>query len=72
MQLRKLVGTIGLIVLVLTWALLGMAVAQFPAIQQSGKWAMLYYAVAGLGWLLPAMPLIRWAFGRGTTGKAAT
>jgi hypothetical protein len=62
-RLRKIVGTIALFVLVVVWALLGMAVAQFPAVQESGNWATLYYAIAGLGWVLPAMPLVRWAFG---------
>jgi hypothetical protein len=60
MRVRKLVGTVALIALVLSWALIGMAVAQFPAVQESGNWATLYYAVAGLGWVLPAMPLVRW------------
>ena len=23
-------------------------------------WQMLFYVVTGLGWVLPAMPLIRW------------
>ena len=62
-RIRKLVGTVALIILVLCWALIAMAVAQFPAVQESGNWATLYYAVAGMGWILPAMPIIRWAFG---------
>jgi hypothetical protein len=59
-RIRKLVGAFALIVLVVTWALLAMAVAQFPAVKANGILETLYYVVAGLGWVLPAMPLIRW------------
>ena len=59
-RLRKFIGAIVLLVLVTVWALLAMAVAQFPAIKDNGVIEVLYYVVAGLGWVLPAMPLIRW------------
>jgi hypothetical protein len=59
-RIRKLFGAFALIVLVVTWALLAMAVAQFPAVKANGILETLYYVVAGLGWVLPAMPLIRW------------
>jgi hypothetical protein len=59
-RLRKLVGAVVLIVLVVTWALVAMALAQSPAIKANGLIEVLYYVVAGLGWVLPAMPLIRW------------
>jgi hypothetical protein len=57
---RKLIGTIGLLVLVTAWALLVMAFAQFALQAQSGIVVVLFYAVAGLGWVLPAMPLVSW------------
>ncbi len=59
-RLRKFIGAIVLLALVTVWALLAMAVAQFPAIKNNGVLEVLYYVVAGLGWVLPAMPLIRW------------
>jgi len=59
-RLRKFRGAIMLIVLVVTWALLAMALAQSPQIKANGVVEVLYYAIAGLGWVLPAMPLIRW------------
>jgi hypothetical protein len=59
-RLRKFIGAIALLVLVTFWALLAMAVAQFPAIKDNGVAEVLYYVIAGLGWVLPAMPLIRW------------
>ena len=57
---RKLIGTVGLLALVTAWALLAMGIAQFALRAQSGVVVFLFYAVAGLGWVLPAMPLISW------------
>jgi Protein of unknown function (DUF2842) len=57
---RKLIGAIALIALVVTWALIAMALAQAPAIKANGVVEVIYYVVAGLGWVLPAMPLIAW------------
>jgi Protein of unknown function (DUF2842) len=57
---RKLVGTVALFALVTVWALLAMALAQSPTLAANRWLATLYYAVAGLGWVLPAMPLIWW------------
>ena len=57
---RKLIGGVALIVLVVTWSLVAMALAQFPAIKANRVLETIYYVVAGLGWVLPAMPLIRW------------
>lgn len=59
-RLRKLIGAVALIVLVLTWSLVAMALAQSPVVKANGFVEVLYYVVAGLGWVLPAMPLIRW------------
>jgi hypothetical protein len=59
-RLRKLIGAVALIVLVVTWALVAMALAQAPAIKANGVVEVIYYVVAGLGWVLPAMPLIAW------------
>lgn len=57
---RKLIGTIALLVLITAWALLAMAFAQFALRAQSAVVALLFYAVAGLGWVLPAMPIVSW------------
>ncbi len=66
-RIRKLIGAVGLIVLVTVWALAAMSVAQFPPIRNGGWIAGLYYVVAGMGWVLPAMPLIKW-MSRGEPG----
>jgi hypothetical protein len=57
---RKLIGTVALLVLVVVWALVAMALAQSMLTAVNGLVATIYYVVAGLGWVLPAMPLIRW------------
>ena len=57
---RKLIGAVLLLVLVIVWSLVGVAIAQAPILRDSRLWQMLFYVVAGLGWVLPAMPLIRW------------
>ena len=57
---RKFLGTIALLVLVVVWSLVGMAAAQIPAVAGSGWWQAGYYVVVGLGWVLPAMPIVSW------------
>ena len=59
-RLRKLIGAFALIALVVVWALTAMALAQTVLTSVSGWAAAIYYVVAGLGWVLPAMPLVRW------------
>ena len=57
---RKLVGAVALLALVIFWGLFAMALAQSVLTNINGWVAAIYYIVAGLGWVLPAMPLISW------------
>ena len=57
---RKLIGTVALLVLASVWALLAMALAQSVLTDINGFVAAIFYVVAGLGWVLPAMPLVSW------------
>jgi Protein of unknown function (DUF2842) len=59
-RLRKLVGAVVLIALVVCWSLVAMALAQLPVIKANKFVELVYFVAAGLGWVLPAMPLIRW------------
>lgn len=59
-RLRKFVGAIALLVLVIVWALVAMALAQAPVIRDNTALSIAYYVIAGLGWVLPAMPIISW------------
>jgi uncharacterized membrane protein YoaK (UPF0700 family) len=72
-RLRKFIGAVLLFALVIVWALVAMALAQVPAIRDNSVTAILYYVVAGLGWVLPAMPLVTWMSRRNggrTTGDS--
>ena len=57
---RKLVGTVALLLLVAAWSLLTMALAQSVLTDINGWVAAIFYVVAGLGWVLPAMPIVSW------------
>jgi hypothetical protein len=57
---RKLLGAIALILLAAVWALTAMVVAQLPLLERSGLLQAIFYVVAGMGWVLPAMPIVSW------------
>jgi Protein of unknown function (DUF2842) len=57
---RKLLGTIALLLLVVVWSLLGMTAAQTPWLANSALLQAVFYVVAGIGWVLPAMPIVSW------------
>lgn len=58
---RKLIGTIVMILFVIVYALLAMVLAQSTALKvESGFWRTIIFAVLGLGWTLPMIPLIKW------------
>lgn len=57
---RKLLGTVALLLLAAVWSLMGMAVAQMPWFANSGVLQAVFYVVAGMGWVLPAMPIVSW------------
>jgi len=59
-RIRKLIGTVALLVLVSAWGLFAMALAQSVLTDINGFVAAIFYAVAGLGWVLLAMPLVSW------------
>jgi hypothetical protein len=59
-RLRKFIGAVALFVLVIAWALVAMALAQAPAIHDNTFASIAYYVIAGMGWVLPALPLVRW------------
>jgi hypothetical protein len=59
-RVRKLIGTVALLLLVTVWGLLAMTLAQSVLTDINGFVAAIFYVVAGLGWVLPAMPLVSW------------
>jgi hypothetical protein len=59
-RLRKFFGAVALLILVVVWALVAMALAQSPTIRDNSILSVAYYVIAGLGWVLPAMPIVSW------------
>jgi hypothetical protein len=58
---RKFVGAILMLSFVIVYALIAMALAQARPLQQApGLVQALCYAVLGMAWVLPMMPLIKW------------
>lgn len=59
-RLRKLIGTVLIIILVLFYALVATTVAS--AALGASPWYihLLYFTVTGLLWILPAMLIIKW------------
>ncbi|MGV8939212.1 MAG: DUF2842 domain-containing protein [Allorhizobium sp.] len=62
-RLRKFIGTILIVVLVLVYALLATTIATLTL--GSSPWWMhfLYFLLTGLLWVLPAMLIIKWMAG---------
>ncbi|WP_293861839.1 DUF2842 domain-containing protein [uncultured Alsobacter sp.] len=57
---RKLIGAFAMLVFVCAYALVVMALAQGRLQDMSKAVQAVFYLVAGLSWILPLMPLIRW------------
>jgi Protein of unknown function (DUF2842) len=60
LRLRKFIGAVVLFVLVIVWALVAMALAQMPAIREHAVVSVAYYVIAGIGWVVPAIPIVTW------------
>lgn len=61
-RIRKLVGTVLLLVVLAIYSLL-VAVAASAVLTGSNKIVeMIFYAIAGVAWVLPAGYLIRWMY----------
>ncbi len=58
---RALLGGILMIAFVVLYALIAMALAQSRPVQDAPGWLQpVLYAILGLFWVLPMMPLISW------------
>lgn len=57
---RKLVGAVALLAFLSLYALAAMLVAVALQVSASKLAEVVYYPVAGLLWVLPAMWLVRW------------
>lgn len=68
---RKLIGAFFMVFFVIFYALVAMVLAQATALRvENGVARFAIFAVLGLGWAAPMIPLIRWMEGPGpTAGK---
>jgi uncharacterized membrane protein YuzA (DUF378 family) len=58
---RKFIGAVAMLAFVTVYALVAMVFAQARATQEAPvPLQTLIYAVLGLAWVVPLMPLIRW------------
>lgn len=59
-RLKKLIGTVLLIILVIVYALLATTIA-VAQLSESGPLAhFAFFLIGGLFWILPAMAIIKW------------
>jgi hypothetical protein len=57
---RKLIGLFLLLALVIVYSLIVMALSA-SHLWDANAWLQgLYYLIVGMGWVLPAMPIIKW------------
>lgn len=58
---RKFVGAVLMLCFVVVYALIAMALAQARFVQQApGPLQAVCYAILGIAWILPMLPLIAW------------
>jgi hypothetical protein len=59
-RLRKLVGTVVILAFVVIYGPVAMALAESRIMEAPQVVQILAYAVLGIAWILPLMPVIRW------------
>jgi hypothetical protein len=59
-HLRKLIGTVMLVIFICFYALTAMTIAAAKLPGTSGLTQLVYFVVAGLAWVIPAGALIAW------------
>ena len=60
-RIRKLIGALFMVVYVIFYALIAMALAQSRPLQEASPYVQPFlYAILGLVWIVPLLPLITW------------
>jgi hypothetical protein len=59
-RLRKLVGTVVILAFVVIYGPVAMALAESRIMEAPQVVQILAYAVLGIAWIFPLMPVIRW------------
>ena len=61
MRIRKLIGALFMVVYVIFYARIAMALAQSRPLREASPYVQpLLYAVLGLIWIVPLLPLVKW------------
>ncbi|MFT4098106.1 MAG: DUF2842 domain-containing protein [Rhodoblastus sp.] len=61
MRVRKLIGALFMVAYVIVYALVAMALAQSRPIQEASAWLQPFlYAVLGMIWIVPLLPVVAW------------
>ncbi|MDJ1462348.1 DUF2842 domain-containing protein [Nitratireductor sp. GZWM139] len=63
-RLRKFIGMVALVALVVIYAILSTAIAVAQLADAGPLMHLAYYFLTGLLWIIPAMFIIRWMIGR--------
>lgn len=60
LRLRKLIGTLAIIILVLVYALVAVTIASIKLAEAPWWGHLIYFVFSGVLWILPAMGIIKW------------
>jgi peptidoglycan/LPS O-acetylase OafA/YrhL len=60
MRLRKLIGLVAMLALIIIYALLVMTVAVATSVPDNKAIEFTYYLITGIAWVLPAGAIIYW------------
>lgn len=60
-KIRQLLGALLIMLFVIVYALTIMVIGETSRVRELGQpWKTLFFLVAGLVWVLPLLPLVRW------------
>lgn len=60
-RIRKFIGTAAMLAFVSAYALCAMVLSESQPVRNAPRLVQtVYFAIVGLAWVLPLMPLIRW------------
>lgn len=60
MKIRKLIGLVALLVLIVFYALIVMTIAVTTSVPDNGVVEFFYYMITGIAWVIPAGAIIYW------------
>ena len=60
MRLRKLIGLVAMLALIIFYALIVMTIAVTTSVPENGIVEFFYYLITGIAWVVPAGAIIYW------------